>query len=213
MLFVDHMDRILAELNEAQRAAVCSPASVVQVLAPPGSGKTKTLTARVAHMIAIDGLSPCNIIVCTFTIKAAKEMKERIRGIVGDGLESQLVLGTFHSVARRFLVTYGHRIGLSRGFGIADTSDGLAIIKRVIKRLRLNVDPLSARSRISGLKAKGVGCTEYASSSKSVEKQEFALVYTDYEESLRISNLLDLRRSSTTMRRSVWAATRSVSRM
>ena len=74
------MDALLDGLNEAQRSAVTSPASVLQVLAPPGSGKTKTLTARVAYLVNHERLQPWNIIVCTFTIKAAREMKERIQG-------------------------------------------------------------------------------------------------------------------------------------
>ena len=78
------MEAIIAGLNEAQEAAVTSPANVLQVLAPPGSGKTKTLTARVAHLIAEYGLHPANIIVCTFTIKAAKDMRERIEGLIGN---------------------------------------------------------------------------------------------------------------------------------
>ncbi len=184
------MAATLAGLNEAQRAAVASPASVLQVLAPPGSGKTKTLTARVAHLIAHEGLAPRNIIVCTFTVKAAREMKERIRSLVGNGVESQLVLGTFHSVARRFLVAYGHLIGLPKNFGIADSQDSLAILKRIIKRRPGALEPSAARSRISSLKAKGIACDQHASS-KSVEKQEFALIYSDYEENLKLSNLLD----------------------
>lgn len=123
------MESFLAGLNAAQYAAVTSPASVLQVLAPPGSGKTKTLTARVAHLLQHDAFAPCNVIVCTFTVKAAKEMKERIGNLIGDGLESKLVLGTFHSVARRYLVRYGHLIGLKKGFGIADSADSSSIIK------------------------------------------------------------------------------------
>ena len=104
------MDDILNGLNAAQKAAVTSTASVLQVLAPPGSGKTKTLTARVAHHISHQHLKPWNIIVCTFTRKAAEQMKERIRSFVGDELAKQLKLGTFHSVSTRYLrpVSYTH---------------------------------------------------------------------------------------------------------
>ena len=123
------MESLLSGLNPAQHTAVTSPASVLQVLAPPGSGKTKTLTARVAHLLQHDGFAPWNIIVCTFTVKAAREMKERIGNLIGGGLESRLVLGTFHSVARRYLVRYGHLVGVKKGFGIADTSDNLSTIK------------------------------------------------------------------------------------
>ena len=69
-----------------------------------GSGKTKTLTSRVAYLLSHHKYQPWNIIVATFTVKAAKEMKERIGALLGDGLESKLILGTFHSIARRYLV-------------------------------------------------------------------------------------------------------------
>lgn len=96
----DVMEDILQGLNPAQRTAVASESSVLQVLAPPGSGKTKTLTARVAYFIAHRQLQPWNIIVCTFTVKAANEMKERITSFVGHELSKHLKLGTFHSVRK-----------------------------------------------------------------------------------------------------------------
>lgn len=123
------MDPILDGLNSAQRTAVTSPASILQVLAPPGSGKTKTLTARVAYLLSHHGFRPQDVICCTFTIKASREMRERIAKLIGEQLESKLILGTFHSICRRYLVAYGHLIGLKKGFGIADSDDSLAIIK------------------------------------------------------------------------------------
>lgn len=185
------MDILLEGLNEAQRSAVTSPASVLQVLAPPGSGKTKTLTARVAYLTNHECLKPWNIIVCTFTIKAAREMKERIRGMVGDGIEAKLILGTFHSVARRFLVRYGQEIGIEKNFGIADTSDSRAIIKRIISRNDYTIDPSLARSRISGLKAKGTTAEQFVATTKQAGQHEFACVYIEYEDTLKASNLLD----------------------
>lgn len=122
------MDSVLDGLNAAQRTAVTSPAEIVQVLAPPGSGKTKTLTARVAFLLAT-GHRPWNILCLTFTIKSCREMRERIARLIGNGLESKLVLGTFHSVCRRYLVSYGHLVGIPKNFGIADSSDSLSIIK------------------------------------------------------------------------------------
>ena len=181
----------MSELNSQQKCAVTSPAAVLQVLAPPGSGKTKTLTARVAYLVANRGFKPWNIIVCTFTIKAAREMKERIRGLVGEHVEAKLHLGTFHSVARRFLVCYGQYIGIDKNFGIADTSDTTAILKRIIKRRSYGIEPSAARSRISGLKAKNISCEQHSASQKSVEQQEFSTLYTEYEETLKSSNLLD----------------------
>jgi DNA helicase-2/ATP-dependent DNA helicase PcrA len=185
------MDALLDGLNDAQRSAVTSPANVVQVLAPPGSGKTKTLTARVAYHVVHERLQPWNIIVCTFTIKAAREMKERIKGFVGDKLEAKLILGTFHSVARRFLSRYGQEIGIDKNFGIADTNDSKAIIKRIVTRFQYTVEPSHARSRISKLKSKGVSAEDFRATSKNVNDNEFAMVYSSYEEHLKASNLLD----------------------
>ncbi|KAL4954060.1 UvrD/REP type DNA helicase [Aspergillus filifer] len=123
------LDLILNGLNTAQITAVTSPASILQVLAPPGSGKTKTLTSRVAYLLAHNGYRPQDVICCTFTIKASREMRERLAKLVGDQVQSRLILGTFHSICRRYLVTYGHLIGLKKGFGIADSSDTLAILR------------------------------------------------------------------------------------
>ncbi|KAI4691898.1 uncharacterized protein J4E84_002865 [Alternaria hordeiaustralica] len=185
------MDALLEGLNDAQKSAVTSPANVVQVLAPPGSGKTKTLTARVAYHINHERLQPWNIIVCTFTIKAAREMKERIKGFVGEKLEAKLILGTFHSVARRFLSRYGQEIGIDKNFGIADTSDSTAILKRIVTRHQYTVEPGHARSRISKLKAKGVTADDFRRTAKNVNDNEFAMVYSSYQEHLAASNLLD----------------------
>ncbi|KAF1937329.1 ATP-dependent DNA helicase pcrA [Clathrospora elynae] len=185
------MDALLEGLNDAQKSAVTSPANVVQVLAPPGSGKTKTLTARVAYHVNHERLQPWNIIVCTFTIKAAREMKERIKGFVGEKLEAKLILGTFHSVARRFLSRYGQEIGIDKNFGIADTSDSTAILKRIVARHQYTVEPGHARSRISKLKAKGVSADDFRATAKNVNDNEFAMVYSSYQEHLKASNLLD----------------------
>ncbi|KAF2653550.1 UvrD-helicase-domain-containing protein [Lophiostoma macrostomum CBS 122681] len=189
---INLMDVLLHGLNEAQKSAVTSPAPVLQVLAPPGSGKTKTLTARVAYLIGHEGYKPWNMVVCTFTKKAAREMKERIRSMLGEEIGVKLILGTFHHIAHRFLVRYGQEIGIPKNFGIADTSDSTAIIKRIITRNKYNVDPSQARSRISGLKAKGITADQFSSTSKKqVEQQEFACVYIEYEDTLAASNLLD----------------------
>ncbi|KAF2160146.1 hypothetical protein M409DRAFT_60253 [Zasmidium cellare ATCC 36951] len=185
------MDNILQGLNAAQRTAVESPAAVLQVLAPPGSGKTKTLTARVAHLIAHRQLLPWNIIVCTFTVKAANEMKERIKSFVGDELAKQLKLGTFHSVALRYLKHYGQHIGLAKDFGIADTSDSKAILKRIIKKLGMSIEPGQALGRISSRKAKGETDSKPEKGPKSVDQQEFLRLFEEYEATLAASNLLD----------------------
>ena len=184
-------DSLLAGLNPAQRAAVTSTSSVLQVLAPPGSGKTKTLTTRVAYLLAHHGYNPQNVICCTFTIKAAREMRERLRGLVGCELEANLVLGTFHSICRRYLVAYGQLIGIRKSFGIADTSDTLSIVKKICKKGGYNIEPKTARNRISSHKAKNKRVQDLPRSAKNPEHQEFRQVYEEYEAALATSNLLD----------------------
>ncbi|KAJ8069675.1 hypothetical protein OCU04_000103 [Sclerotinia nivalis] len=186
------IDNLLTGLNASQRAAVSSQADTLAILAGPGSGKTHTLTSRTAWLLQ-QGLQPWNIIVATFTVKAAREMKERIGKLIGNGMESKLILGTFHSIARRYLARYGHLIGIRKDFGIADSSDSLAIIKRIVKRKDLNIDPKVARSRISSLKAKGSASASkpFDAKEKTVEAQEFEIVHAEYQATLERSNLLD----------------------
>jgi DNA helicase-2/ATP-dependent DNA helicase PcrA len=189
---------IVGGLNDAQRRAVTSDAATVAILAGPGSGKTHTLTARVVWLVDHVGFRPEDVIVATFTVKAAREMKERIGKALGNGRENRIVLGTFHSIARRYLAAYGRHIGLSQDFGIADDSDSRAIIGRVCQRLQLGIDPVAARAWISKKKAKG---TDAASSlSKSARQEEAAKnpglqhleeCYREYQNQLQRSNLLD----------------------
>lgn len=188
------MDPILDGLNAAQHAAVTSPSDILQILAPPGSGKTKTLTSRVAYLLSRHGYKPWNILCLTFTIKSAQEMRQRIARLLGNGLESRLVLGTFHSVCRRYLVSYGHLIGLDRRFGIADTSDSRAIIKRITERLKLNIDVKKAQAWISTSKSRGIRSSDLrlpSVKSKNFEQEEFTTLFRAYEAQLKTSNLLD----------------------
>ncbi|KAJ4293865.1 ATP-dependent DNA helicase srs2 [Collariella sp. IMI 366227] len=185
---------ILGGLNDAQRRAVTSDAATVAILAGPGSGKTHTLTARVVWLVDHVGIRPEDVIVATFTVKAAREMKERIGKALGNGQENKLILGTFHSIARRYLAAYGRNIGLGQKFGIADDADSRAIIARICKRLQLAVDPPAARAWISKKKAKG---TEAASKSAKQDakklpgQQDFETCYSEYQGHLERSNLLD----------------------
>jgi DNA helicase-2/ATP-dependent DNA helicase PcrA len=189
-----NQDGLLANLNPSQHAAVSSFADTLAILAGPGSGKTHTLTSRTAWLLA-QGLQPWNVIVATFTVKAAREMKERIGKLLGNGLESKLILGTFHSISRRYLARYGHLISIQKDFGIADSSDSLAILRRIIKRSGFTIDPKVARSRISSRKAKSeppkIGLPSEISQKQLVEAQEFESCYVEYEEALKRSNLLD----------------------
>ena len=121
-------------------------------------------------------------------------MKERIAKLIGNGMEARLILGTFHSICRRYLVSYGHLIGIRRGFGIADSSDTSSIIKGIIKRLKLNIEPRKAQARISNSKSRGIGHAELAqkeAKKRNMDHEEFIRVFEAYEKHLQKSNLLD----------------------
>ena len=185
---------ILDGLNTAQRRAVVSNADSVAILAGPGSGKTHTLTARVVWLVDHVGYRPEDVIVATFTVKASREMKHRIGRALGNGRENRLILGTFHSIARRYLAAYGRHIGLAQRFGIADDSDSRAVVERICKRLQLPLDPRAARAWISKQKAKGA-----EDSSKPARPdahsgpglKDLQTCYQEYQDHLEKSNLLD----------------------
>ncbi|KAJ2896538.1 UvrD/REP helicase [Zalerion maritima] len=182
---------ILNTLNKAQCRAVTSTASTVAILAGPGSGKTHTLTSRVVWLIDQLGIQPCDIIVATFTVKAAREMKERIGRALGDGRERKIILGTFHSIARRYLAKYGKHIGLDSKFGIADDGDSKAVIQRICKRDKLSCDPTGARAWISKKKAKGALPNQGHKKGESVNLQHLQKCYDAYQDHLKTANLLD----------------------
>lgn len=183
---------ILKSLNQAQRRAVTSNAPTVAILAGPGSGKTHTLTSRVVWLVQQTGYQPSDIIVATFTVKAAREMKERIGKTLGSECEKKIVLGTFHSIARRYLATYGRRIGLDSKFAIADDGDSRAIIQRICKRLDLNIEPSHARSWISKKKSKGeVPAAPTKNGKQPSENPALKVCFKEYQEHLARANLLD----------------------
>ncbi|KAL5611715.1 hypothetical protein BROUX41_000710 [Berkeleyomyces rouxiae] len=146
---------ILKGLNRQQHRAVSSRADTVAILAGPGCGKTHTLTSRVAFLVEEMGYQPWNIIVATFTVKAAREMRERIGKHLGEKQQRKLILGTFHSIAVRYLRFYGHLIGLPKKFGIMDDTDCRSIVKRIFQRLGIeDVQPRDILSFISKEKSK-----------------------------------------------------------
>ncbi|TQN69594.1 ATP-dependent DNA helicase srs2 [Colletotrichum shisoi] len=185
-------ESILATLNTAQCRAVTSSASTVAILAGPGSGKTHTLTSRVVWLVDNVGYAPTDIIVATFTVKAARQMKERIAKALGDDRGKRIVLGTFHSIARRYLAAYGKHIGLDEKFAIADDTDSRSIIQRICKRFQLSVDPAGARSWISKKKAKGETQTPAKRNGKEVpQNPDMETCFREYQSHLERSNLLD----------------------
>ena len=126
------MSDLLAQLNEQQQAAVLHPEGPALVLAGAGSGKTTVLTTRAAWLLAERQIAPHQILLVTFTNKAAKEMKDRIMRLTGSTLP---FAGTFHSLSARILRIDGEGIGLDRNFVIYDTDDQASLIKDLYARL------------------------------------------------------------------------------
>lgn len=154
----------LDELNDAQRAAVENYEGPVLVIAGPGSGKTRVLTYRIAHMME-QGVDPFNVLSLTFTNKAAREMKERIQHIVGSEARN-LWMGTFHAVFARVLRIDGHKLGYPANFSIYDTTDAKSLIKTLVRENALNdslYKPNIVYNRISAAKNSLITPAEYLS--------------------------------------------------
>ena len=131
------MEKFLAELNPSQRQAVEHTNGPIMVIAGAGSGKTRVLTYRIAHLIQ-KGVDPFNILSLTFTNKAAQEMKQRISLMVGDDKARNIWMGTFHSVFARILRVEHEKIGFPSNFTIYDTQDSKSLIKTIVKEKKLD---------------------------------------------------------------------------
>jgi len=158
------MQDYLSGLNERQKEAVLHINGPLMIVAGAGSGKTKVLTTRIAHLMA-NGVDSFHILALTFTNKAAKEMKERVEKILGNNEARNLYIGTFHSVFARVLRMEADKIGYPKNFTIYDTDDAKAVVKTVIHELNLDdkhYKPSSVYNRISAAKNALVGPEEYA---------------------------------------------------
>lgn len=158
------MQDYLNGLNESQREAVTHIKGPLMIVAGAGSGKTKVLTTRIAHLMA-NGVDAFNILALTFTNKAAAEMKERIEKILGNAEARNLYVGTFHSVFARILRAEAGKLGYPSNFTIYDTDDSRSVLKTVINELNLDdkhYKPNIVGNRISSAKNALVGPAEYA---------------------------------------------------
>jgi len=166
----------LKGLNEPQLEAVTTLQGPLMVLAGAGSGKTRVLTMRIAHLIT-NGVDPFNILSLTFTNKAAKEMKERIAKLVGDSNARSLWMGTFHSVFARILRSEGHHLGYPSNFTIYDMQDALNVMKKVIKDMNIDSEIYKAKkvlSRISQYKNNLITVNAYFNNPDLMEADEKA---------------------------------------
>lgn len=158
------MQDYLIGLNERQREAVLHKDGPLMIVAGAGSGKTKVLTTRIAHLMAYHHVDAFNILALTFTNKAAKEMKERVERTLGNTDARNLYIGTFHSVFARLLRSEAPRIGYPSNFTIYDTDDAKSVVKAVINELNLDdkhYKPATVYNRISSAKNALVGPAEY----------------------------------------------------
>ncbi len=162
------MRNYLDELNEPQREAVLHKDGPIIIIAGAGSGKTKVLTTRIAHLMGAHNVDAFNILALTFTNKAAKEMKERVEKVLGNSEARNLYIGTFHSVFARILRTEANKLGYPNNFTIYDTDDAKSVLKTVINELELDpayYKPNVVYNRISSAKNGLIGPAEYINDS------------------------------------------------
>ena len=180
------MNSIVDGLNDRQKEAVETLEGPVLILAGAGSGKTRTLTHRIANLIQ-HGVRPSHILAVTFTNKAANEMRERLARLLGEVTTRSFMpyMGTFHGIAVRILRQEADVIGLDRNFVIYDTDDQVSLIRRVMKELKLSDDkslkPKSIQSIISSEKNQGNGPEEYAASVFYPNQKKIAQIFEKYE--------------------------------
>ena len=186
---------ILDRLNDRQREAASKIEGALLILAGAGSGKTRTNTYRIAHMIKEIGISPYSILAVTFTNKAAKEMRERVEDLIGEDAKKTMV-STFHSFGLRLLRIYGDRLGYSANFSIYDVDDQKRVVKGILKELVVKDKSLTEgiiASKISKLKEEETPIEEYEKSEGSYNQNAkiIAEVYRRYNIVLKNNNGMD----------------------
>src|SRR6185369_10792601 len=185
----------LRGLNAEQREAVLALDGPVLVLAGAGTGKTRVLTTRLAHILATRRAWPSQILAVTFTNKAAREMKERIGALIGGTVEGMQWLGTFHAIGARILRKHAELAGLKSNFTILDMDDQLRLVKQVIEAEGVDEKRWPARtlaSMIDGWKNRGLRPDEVSEG----EAQGYAFgkgksLYRQYQERLKALNVAD----------------------
>ncbi|KIO68140.1 MULTISPECIES: DNA helicase PcrA [Bacillaceae] len=186
-------DRLLAGLNKEQQQAVKTTEGPLLIMAGAGSGKTRVLTHRIAYILLEKGVNPYNILAITFTNKAAREMKERINGILG-GAADEIWISTFHSMCVRILRRDIDRIGINRNFTILDTTDQLSVIKGILKDKNIDskkFDPRGILSAISSAKNELIDAKQYGKYTGNYFENIVSDVFEQYEKRLLKNHSLD----------------------
>ena len=186
-------EKLLTGLNEQQQKAVKATDGPLLIMAGAGSGKTRVLTHRIAFLMVEKQVAPWNILAITFTNKAAREMKERIRAILG-GTSDDIWISTFHSMCVRILRRDIDRMGFSRNFSILDTTDQQSVIKQILKDR--NMDPKKHDYRailgsISSAKNELITPEEFAKTAVEYHTKVVSDVYTEFQKRLRKNQALD----------------------
>ncbi|MDD3876329.1 MAG: 3'-5' exonuclease [Bacteroidales bacterium] len=193
------MQAYISELNDAQRVAVVNTEGPILVLAGAGSGKTKTLTYKIAYLIS-KGIDPFNILALTFTNKAAREMKERVELLLGTSNAKNVWLGTFHATFARILRSEAEKLGYSRHFTIYDTEDSKRVIKGIVKNLNLDDKIYKASTvlgRISSAKSSLIDADDYISNAELIEndkimrRPEMGKIFKTYSEKCFVASAMD----------------------
>ena len=188
------MDEILQKLNSQQRAAVTTVEGPVLILAGAGSGKTRALTHRIAYLIGEKKMAPSHILAVTFTNKAAGEMKERVKKLLGGKSLGLPTIGTFHSVCARILRQEIEVLGFKRQFVIYDDSDTLSAIKKCLLDLEIDpkeFNPRAIRELISSAKNELITPQQYEAAAAGLIQETAARVYFRYQKFLKDNNALD----------------------
>ncbi len=183
---------LLEQLNPVQRQAASVIEGPVMIVAGAGSGKTRVLTYRIAHLLEC-GIPPYEILALTFTNKAAREMKERIERLIGHHAKS-IWAGTFHSIFARILRQEAEAIGYQRSFTIYDTDDSQGMIKNIMAGFNLSqqqFNPRAIQSRISGAKNQMMTPSEYEEYAKDFFEQNVSKIYAEYSQKLFKNNAMD----------------------
>ncbi len=182
----------LDKLNPQQKSAVTAGDGAVLVIAGPGSGKTRVLTQRVAYLIASEGVRPWQILAVTFTNKAAKEMQERVNGMLNSQATEGIMLGTFHSICARILRREADNLPLESNFVIFDSDDQERIVKAIIREFNLNEKlyrPASIHASISRAKNELIGADDYPIN--TYRDEVVKRVYAEYQKRLVSMNAVD----------------------
>ena len=183
------------ELNDVQRQAVEHPGGPLLVLAGAGSGKTRVLTGRIAHLVKERGVPAWGILAFTFTNKAAREMKERAVQLLGtDEKDLGVWLGTFHGTCVRILRRHAELLGFPKAFVIYDTDDQRSLLKELLRAIGADdrrLTPAGAGSRISRLKNEGVTPEAFSAQASGPLDGQLAGVYAGYEKALRARAAMD----------------------